>query len=99
MRNSLYLAMAAAALIASPAVAQSTDRHDQTSTAMHQDSMARHDMSGDRDMHHRNMSMHRGMSQSAMMRWCHSMSHRRMMMNSRCRSMMHMHHWDRMHHM
>ena len=69
----------------------------------------RHDMSRDRHMamrhemsRDRHMRMHGRMSEERMMRWCHSMSHRRMMMNPRCRSLMHMHHWDRrdrMHHM
>lgn len=42
-------------------------------------------------MMHHSMAMHGHMTRAQTMRWCHSMSHRKMMMNSRCRAMMHMH--------
>jgi hypothetical protein len=93
MKHAVYLGAALAlGLVASPAVAQSTSPPGSAPTQ--QEPMTRHGMS-----HHTSMSMHGRMSDRQMRRWCQSMSHRRMMMNRRCRSMMQMHHSRRMHHM
>jgi hypothetical protein len=102
MKNVMYLAGALAlALVASPAVAQSNNPPPDRDQATMQNHAMRHDsrMSHDEMSRHNDMSMHGRMSDRRMMRWCHSMSYRRMMHNWRCRSMMHRHHSDRMHHM
>jgi hypothetical protein len=84
-------AVVALGLMASAATAQSNNPPtDRDQAAMHHDTMPGH------DMRHDHMSMHGRMGNAQMMRWCHSMSHRRMMMNPHCRAMMHRHH--RMHH-
>ena len=75
-------------LFASPALAQPAPGPDDHPQMTHSD-MSRHS----------HMQMHDRMSRDRMMRWCHSMSYRRMMRNPQCRSMMHMRHTDRMHHM
>jgi hypothetical protein len=103
MKYSIYFGAAVAlGLLASPVVAQQSspppdsDAAAAHQDAMHHDAMTRHDM----DRHDR-MSMHGRMSNARMMRWCRSMSHRQMMRNPHCRSMMMgmRHHSDRMHHM
>lgn len=89
-------------LLASSTFAQTVPNPDDNNTqAMHRDAMTHYDMS-----RHSRMDMgrisHDRMSRDRMMRWCHSMSYRRMMRNPHCRMMMrmhHMHHSDRMHHM
>ncbi|HZC38894.1 MAG TPA: hypothetical protein VE221_09515 [Sphingomicrobium sp.] len=111
MEHRLYMGMALAlGLITSPALAQPTsDQTNRDRGAMNRDATTRHDTSRHdtyrhdtyrHDMtRHGHMWMHRGMSDSHMMRWCRSMSHRRMMMNPSCRAMMHMRYSHRMHHM
>jgi hypothetical protein len=89
-------------LLASPTFAQPVPNpNDNYSQMQHRDSMTHNDMSRRSHMDMGRMS-HDRMSRDRMMRWCHSMSYRRMMRNPRCRMMMHMHHMhhmDRMHHM
>lgn len=82
-------------LLASPAFAQPVPNPGDNPQMAHQD-MSRHS----------HMDMRGRMSHDRLMRWCHSMSYRRMMRNPRCRWLMHhmhhmhrMHHTDRMHHM
>lgn len=110
MKHPIYLGMALAlSLTASPGFAQPTnDQTHRDRTMSNRDSstrrdtdrrdMDRHDM--DRhDMGRHRHWMHHGMWDSHTMRWCRSMSHRRMMMNPRCRAMMHTRYSHRMHHM
>ena len=82
MKHGYLLAAAlGAALLSSPAAAQSDHGRMDRDRAM-----SHHDM-----LHDSGVRMHGRMSQEHMARWCHSMSRHRMMMNSQCRAMMHMH--------
>jgi hypothetical protein len=105
LRISLPFAIALG-LLATPALAQPTQPPPDRDRTMEMNRDARmHDM----DRHHDRMNgnrmdrdrmdrMDRRGSDWRTMRWCRSMSYRRMMRNSRCRWMMHRHH-DRMHRM
>lgn len=101
MGSTIYLPLAIAiGLIATPTLAQPTNPppdRDQTmmnrDARMHDNAEMRHHGS-ERDR----MSMDRRGSDWRTMRWCRSMSYRRMMRNPRCRWLMHRHR-DRMHHM
>lgn len=70
----------AVGLASSPAAAQMQPSGQMNSTMNHSKMM------------HHSMKMHGHMTKAQMMRWCHSMSHKKMMMNSKCRGMMRMHH-------
>jgi hypothetical protein len=85
----------ALSMLASPTVAQPVP-NPEDSPMQHRDAMTHDEMS-----RHYHMGMHDRMARDRMMRWCRSLSYRRMMRNPRCRMLMHMHmhHMDRMHHM
>lgn len=94
MSPKVYLPLAIAlGLVATPTIAQPTNPPpDRDRTTMNGDART-HDTSGmHRDMSgHDRMSMDRRGSNWRTMRWCRSMSYRRMMQNPRCRSLMHRH--------
>ena len=80
-------------LLASPSLAQPVPNPgEDNAQMMHHDTMRHHEMS-----RHSRMDMRGRTSRDHMMRWCHSMSYRRMMRNPNCRAMMHLHHMGRLH--
>jgi hypothetical protein len=95
----IYLPLAIAlGLIAVPAVAQPANPPpDRDRTMMNRDARMHDTMQMHDERSHHDRMDRRG-SDWRTMRWCRSMSYRRMMRNPRCRWLMHRHS-GRMHHM